>query len=217
MAEELKDYWSDPEPEDPKTTKTVKYVAKSPVDDRIKARIEEYMADLDKSSITVSDRSQIKNLARIEIALEEMSEKLTSIGTMSDKDRKSLSSAYNEFSTQARMISSALGIDRKSRANRGEGEYESYLPRLHQEAQAFLAEHSLMIVCPHCIQDKAHTKIVEGTIIFHFRDDVEWSWNSHCPKCKQPFTIDYTNWQEFTRANIERLGRGNATEEDSIE
>lgn len=209
MAQAPKNYWvSEGEPPKESTDDT---------DIRVQARVDAYLNDLDKSSITISDRSQIKNLARLDIAIEELTAKLSGIADASDKSAKTLSDNLTRLMAQHRQISALLGIDRKSRSNRGEGEYESYLPRLHQEAQAFLAEHSLMIVCPLCIQEKARTKIVEGTIIFHFRQDVEWSWTSHCPKCRQKFTINQDNWQNFTRANIERLGRGNASEEESVE
>lgn len=211
MAKAPQNYWT----EDPKEDE--QKIAKDAADSRIQERIDQYMSDLDKSSITASDRSQIKNLARLDIAIEELTNKLSGIADASDKTAKTLSDNLTRLMAQHRQISSLLGIDRKSRANRGEGEYESYLPRLHREAQAFLYEHSLMIVCPHCIQDKARTKILEGTIIFHFKEDVAWSWTSHCPKCKQLFSINQDNWQDFTRANIEKLGRGNVSEEETIE
>lgn len=209
MAQAPKNYWVS-ENETPKDTT-------DDTDVRVQARVDAYLNDLDKSSITISDRSQIKNLARLDIAIEELTAKLSGIADASDKSAKTLSDNLTRLMAQHRQISALLGIDRKSRASRGEGEYESYLPRLHQEAQAFLAEHSLMIVCPLCIKEKSHTKILEGTIIFHFKEDVEWSWTSHCPKCRQMFTINQDNWHDFTRASIEKLGRGNVSEEETIE
>ncbi len=216
MATELKDYWSDPEPEDPKTTRKVTYVPKdaSSADERIKARIEEYLADLDKSSITVSDRSQIKNLARLEIGIEQLTEKLATIGEVESKSAKALSDNLTSLMAQHRQISSLLGIDRKSRSSRGEGEYEQYLPRLHKEALNFVMENAVIILCPHCVKEKAQVKINEGMIIFHFRDNVAWSWTSACPRCRQEFTINQDNWQDFTRAEIDKIGNLDATDEE---
>jgi len=219
---ELKDYWSDPEPEDPKTTRKVAYVAKD-IDDRsgeqkINERIKSYENDLDASSLTESDRSQIKNLARLEVGIEAFTEKLSNIGESDSKTAKSLSDTLSTLMAQHRQIASALGIDRKSRSSRGESEYEEYLPRLHKQAYNFMAEKSIVIMCPVCINNKAHTKINEGFIVFHFREDVDWEWRSACPSCKQQFVINYGNWQNFTRAAINKIGKlDGKTEDDSTE
>lgn len=213
MTDGLRDYWSDPDEEE---AKPVTFVMKSPAEDRIRKRIEEYMADLDKNSITVSDRSQIKNLARLEISIEELTEKLANIGTVDSRERKSLTDSLTTLMAQHSRISSLLGIDRKSRASRGDSEFEEYLPRVHREAKAFLDEHAVVIVCPNCMGERARVRINEGVIIFHYRDDVQWAWSSTCPRCQQMFTINRNNWKNFTPAAIEKAANDYATssEED---
>jgi hypothetical protein len=204
---ELKDYWSNPDEVDPSEVKTAifKRVGKGDTEGRIAERIRDYEKDFDTTSLTVADRNQIKNLARLEVGIEALTDKISQIGESSPKDTKSLSDTLSVMMTQHRQLASALGIDRKSRANRGESEYEEYLPRLHHEAYEFLSKQAIVIMCLKCARSKSHTKINEGVIIFTFADNVKWSWDSSCPKCKESLHIDQDNWHNYTRYAIDRI------------
>jgi hypothetical protein len=204
---ELRDYWNSEPDDDPSTAKTVTYVPKviNSAEDKIADRIKAYEKDFDVSSLTEGDKSQIKNLARIEVSIESLTERLSSIGESDPKDAKSLSDTLASLMGQHRQLAAALGIDRKSRTNRGDSEYQEYLPRLHREAQEFLERYSVVIMCPACIAQQARIQINQGLIIFHFANNVDWSWTSNCPRCNEKFTINQSNYQKFTRAALSEI------------
>jgi len=180
---------------DPKT--------KQAVDTRIEERIRIYEQDFDLSSLTAVDRTQIRNMAALEIACENISDQLAA-GGHTPSDVKSLSDAINIYMKEHRMQAEALGVSRKTRLNDEESELELYFPRVALEAKDFLYKRALSIVCLECRKSTAQVDIRTGMVLYHlYEEDENWSCQFTCPKCGNPVTIDHHNYRDYLMKKID--------------
>ena len=152
-----------------------------------KSRLEALMSPFDKDTITPNDYISFRNLAEIQMQMDALTEQLRSGEYRSDVSKlKTLNETYAKLSGEARQLQSALGIDRSSRET--QVDTGAAIRHMVQGAQETLRANAVMIVCPAC---KARDVLInQGYILFHFRQDVPWKWESVCPKCGGPVRFE---------------------------
>ena len=93
------------------------------------------------------------------------------------KTVKDLNDTRTALSREHRLLQQALGI---GRAARGEQiNIEEQIRKWREAARARVEKESTPIRCANCVSD-----FNLGFILFHFRDDVPWSFSFQCPKCQ---------------------------------
>jgi len=178
-------------------------------DARIEERIKVYEQDFDLSSLTTVDRTQIRNMAALEIACENIGDQLAA-GGLATNDVKYLSDAMKLFMAEHRMQAVALGIDRKTRLSDEESELEMYFPRVAREARDFLYQRALSIVCLECRRGTAQVDIRTGMLLYHlYEEDATWSCQFTCPKCGNPVTLNHDNYQDYLMKKIDGMSTYN--------
>lgn len=171
-------------------------------------RLKELLDDFDESSVTTTDREQLKTLAELNVLSELANRKsaLMVIGTASPQDIKYVSDSAKSLSGEARQLATSLGIDRKSRVTEEESELETYLPTLHKEAKEFVYKRAVAIFCPHCIAQEARVTLAMGHILYPFLNELKWQFETICPKCKGEIYISQANYTKFLFSELEQGG-----------
>lgn len=157
------------------------------IDTWAKARYDEYLEQFTPE--TLNDEQMLLELCYIEHNLNQIREKVDQSIESGDAHTriKALSDVKRGLLADYNKIQSELGISRSKREENKEIKDE--IPRFIQEANEFLAENSVQIQCPHCLSEPAEVIINQGFILFHFREDVSWSWRQTCPRCHLEFEI----------------------------
>lgn len=171
-------------------------------------RLKELISDFDESTITTTDREQLKTLAELNVLSELANRKvaLMTIGSASPQDVKYVSDSAKALSGEARMLAASLGIDRKSRVTEEESELETYLPTLHKDAKEFIYKRAIAIFCPHCLAQEARVELRQGFILYHFAHELSWTFDTICPKCKGDIHISRANYTKFLFSELEQGG-----------
>ena len=157
-----------------------------PEEDRTLAqRINSLMSHYEPESITANDAQTFRNMAVIEMQMGRIDELLQDEEDVSQL--KILSETYAKLSGEYRQLQSTLGIDRNSRDTQVDTANE--LKRMIAGAKELLEKHSVPIVCPKCLESEAEIKINQGFIVFHFRQNVPWRWESVCPRCGEKMVM----------------------------
>ena len=214
LDEELEDLEEDsPEPVKDKGGKRPRTTPSLEIDldefNRLVAeRLKELMSDFDESTVTTTDREQLKTLAELNVLSELSNRKsaLMVIGSSSPQDIKYVSDSAKSLSGEARMLATSLGIDRKSRVTEEESELEMYLPTLHKDAKEFIHKRAIAIVCPHCLGQEARIELRMGHILYAFAYELKWAFDTICPKCKREIQISQANYQKFLFSELEKAG-----------
>lgn len=195
---------AEPEPIDEEARAAVAVANKR----KIAIREEEYLSQYDPSSVTNTDRGQIRQLATLEIQVESLQDALAQLDMTLPANvvrSKNFSDAITNLSREARLLTVALKLDRKTRQAGSASELEDYLPRLAARAKSFLSQYAIQIVCFECMKSLARTDIRTGLIIYHFADRSGWEWKSICPRCeKNEVVIHANNWWRYTVEGIEK-------------
>ena len=174
----------------------------------VESREAQYVNDFEESSITTTDREQLRRLSELSVLAELSNRKaaIMTLGAASPQDIKYVSDAAAKYSSEGRQLATALGVDRKSRVTDQESELETYLPTLHKEAKDFIYKHAIAIVCPHCLNTEARVELRMGTIIYAFSYELRWTWQSICPKCKGEIVITQNNYTKFLFSELDKAG-----------
>ena len=156
--------------------------------DQIQERYDEYLEQFEPT--TPNDEQMLRQLVSKEIQLDLVRKRMLD-GLQEKEPRHTVQKAFADIESKLlsdyQKIQDELGISYSKRAKMKDVTEE--LPRVIKAAAEFLDEHSIRIACPHCKNEPAEVDIHQGYIIFHFRDDVDWKWESTCPRCNKPFTL----------------------------
>jgi hypothetical protein len=174
-------------------------------DQRAAARIQEYEDEFEADSLTKTDRSQIKRMAKLELAADDATNELTSGKPLTPAQRKALGDTAKALSAEARQLADSLGTSRSKRIDAEQAEQEQFIPKIAREAKEFLYRQAICIICPHCRAEEARVEILAGTIIYHFSFEGQWKWESQCPRCGKMFQIDQNNYLEFLFSTINKF------------
>lgn len=171
-------------------------------------RLKELLDDFDESTVTTTDREQLKTLAELNVLSELANRKaaLMVLGTASPQDIKYVSDSAKSLSGEARQLAASLRIDRKSNLTEQESELELYFPTIHKEAKEFIYKRAIAIVCPHCLAQEARIELRMGHILYAFAYEIKWSFQTICPKCKGEIYISQANYQKFLFSELEKAG-----------
>jgi hypothetical protein len=149
---------------------------KNPV--TFRERMAEYERTMPK--LTLNDRSLLQAMVNMEIQFPDFQKKIA--GSKDGREAAKYQEAYNISLKEYRQIQSALGMDRAQRST--DIDMQTEIDKLVAEATELVENVGRNIACAHCVSD-----FEMGTLIFHFRDDVPWTFNFVCPKCGQPNAI----------------------------
>lgn len=134
-----------------------------------------------------NDLILLQQMVRIELQLGDMQTQLeTSVQDGTRTAAKGWSDMIKTYTAEHRNIQAALGIDRTGRdRSKSQTDLAIYVQDVVQKTSSFLKEHAIKIRCPHCLEAQSSTEIDMGFILFHFRQDVPWSFEFQCPLCEQ--------------------------------
>ena len=140
---------------------------------------------------TPNDEQMLRQLVNKEIQLELVRKQIMK-SLQSDEIRHTVQKALSDIESKQlsdyQKIQNELGISYSKRVKQKDVTEE--LPRVIKAAAEFLDEHSVRISCPYCVNEPAEVNIHQGYIIFHFRDNVDWKWESVCPRCNKTITLE---------------------------
>ena len=153
-------------------TKEVYHDLNRSVDKRVDAYISHF------EGVTPNDIQAFRQMAVLETQMAEVETRLHDAGLLPDELKK-YGELYSKLSGEFRQLQTSLGIDRASRETQVDTAEE--LKKMMKGAQELLKKHGVPIICPKCRED--NVKINQGFVMFHFRQDVTWTWTSQCPKC----------------------------------
>ena len=150
----------------------------------MKNRVDEYLATF--KDITPNDLQSITAMCNLELQMESIENELATSENLKVDDRKKLGELYAKLSTEHRQLQTALGIIRADRES--EMDTAAEINRFKQGAKKKLEEEGIQIACPHCQEKMA---LNQGFVLFHFKANVRWKWESQCPnpKCKKWFVL----------------------------
>lgn len=158
--------------------------------DAIQGRLDKYLVTF--KDVTPNDEQSIIAMCNLEIQMEGV-EKELALRTLDVDSRKKLGELYAKLSTEHRQLQAALGITRSERES--EMDTQAEIKRFIHGAKQKIEEEGVLIACPNCSEKMA---LNQGFVMFHFRDNVRWKWESQCPnpKCKKMFTIQSENFEQ---------------------
>lgn len=134
-----------------------------------------------------NDLLLLKQMARIEVQLEPIQdewEKAVSAGERTAS--KGWSDMVKSLTDAHRNIQATLGISRSARdKTRTREDLVEYIQDIIGKTAAFVDDHAVEIRCPRCVLSPSETEIDMGFILFHFRQDVDWSFEFECPLCQE--------------------------------
>ena len=142
-------------------------------------RLDEYLASYDR--ITPNDRQSFNAMVTLELNMEKIQAQLAT--SLEPVDRQKLSDAYTSLSREHRQLQDALGIGRARR--KSEASAQDEIEKLRAGAIRFMDKHTIKITCRAC-----RTGINLGFVAYHFKDHVPWKFQSVCPKCSQPISLE---------------------------
>jgi len=161
-----------------------------------RARLDAYLKTLPK--VTLNDITLLENMVSMELEMERLRNKMPD-----EKDgleARKLSEAISNYSKEYRLIQDSLGIGRSQRST--EIDMQSEVDKLVEESTVLVEKSGVPISCHFCKSDYEM-----GWVLFHFRDDVAWSWTFACPACKQVNHV--TGDIEFTEIRSRENRNGN--------
>lgn len=129
----------------------------------------------------------LRQMARIESQLDTIQENWeTAIADGERTASKGWSDMLKSLTDEHRAIQTTLGISRSSRdRTKSREDLADYIQDIIGKTARFLDEHTVQIRCPECKRSPAETEIDMGFILFHFRQDVPWSFEFECPLCQE--------------------------------
>lgn len=151
-------------------------------------RLREY--ELAYENLTPNDRAGFRTLVAFDMELDDIRTKLRNANADA---RSKLNSTAADISRERRQLETALGIGRATRKQETNAQDE--VNRLRDGAQDFVEKHGAKITCTHCV-----SKFDMGWVLFHFRDEVHWTFRFNCPKCKTPNVIRGEKDEEVVEA-----------------
>lgn len=133
----------------------------------------------------------LRQMARIEVQLEPIQDQWeTAVAEGNRTASKGWSDMVKSLTDAHRNIQQTLGISRSSRdKTRTREDLVEYIQDIIGKTAEFVDDHAVQIRCPKCVLSPAETEIDMGFILFHFRQDVEWSFQFECPLCQEPVTL----------------------------
>lgn len=143
-----------------------------------KERMAEYERTMPK--LTVNDRALLGAMVNMEIKFPIYQKQIADC--KDGREAAKFQEAYNNSLKEYRLIQSSLGMDRAQRST--DIDMQTEIDKLVDEATVLVDDLGRNIACSHCTSD-----FEMGTVIFHFRDDVPWTFNFICPKCGQLNTM----------------------------
>lgn len=158
-------------------------------------RVDAYISNFE--GVTPNDIQTFRQMAVLEQQMVEIEARLQLKEQLDPKDLKTLGELYTKLSGEFRQLQSVLGIDRSSRETQVDTAAE--LKKMIGAAKELLKKNSIPITCKSCAEKGV--VIAEGYVLFHFRNDVKWSWDSVCPQCGN---------------NIHLEGKGKNNDEPSV-
>jgi hypothetical protein len=154
-------------------------VAKTKHRRTVEMRVKEYLSTFQDP--TPNDVQSLNSMSNLEVQMEGIEDELLGENLRVD-DRKKLGELYARLSAEHRQLQTALGIIRSDRES--EMDMAAEFKRLIQGAKQKISEEGIRITCPHCFEKMA---LAQGLILFHYKVNVKWKWESQCPnpKCKK--------------------------------
>jgi hypothetical protein len=157
--------------------------------DEIEKRYTEYLEQFEPQ--TPNDENMLRQMVNKEIQLELVQKRMMD-GLQEENPRHTVQKAFADIESRLlndyQKIQTELGISYSKRVKQKDVTEE--LPRIIKAGAEFLDEHSVKIVCTHCLSEPAEVEINQGYIIFHFSDDVPWRWESTCPRCNKQVILE---------------------------
>ena len=155
----------------------------------VKSRVDAYLQVF--KDPTPNDYQSIAAMSNIEEQMESIEDELATSKDLKVDDRKKLGELYAKLSTEHRQLQTALGILRADRES--EMDTAAEIKRFIHGAKQKIADEGIVIACPHCSEKMA---LNQGFVLFHFKANVKWKWESQCPnpKCKKMFVLKSENF-----------------------
>lgn len=142
---------------------------------------ERYRAyELAYDNLTPNDRTSLKTLVALEIQIEQA--QVDMLIQENVLNRAKIGDSIATLSREHRQLQDNLGISRARRKQETNAQDE--VNRLRDGARAFVENLGVLIACGHCA-----SKFEMGWILFHFRDDVPWTFTFTCPRCNEVTTL----------------------------
>jgi hypothetical protein len=148
----------------------------------IEQRVDAYISNFE--GVTQNDIQTFRQMAVLEQQMVEIETRLLDKGLI-PAELKTLGELYTKLSGEFRQLQSILGIDRSSRET--QVDTAEALKRYVHGADELLKKHAVEIRCPKCVAKEV--VINQGYIMFHFRNDVTWTWTSRCPQCGEMLVL----------------------------
>jgi len=129
----------------------------------------------------------LRQMARIESQLDTIQDSWeVAVADGNRTGAKGWSDMVKSLTAEHRNIQKTLGISRSDRdKTRSREDLAEYITDIIGKTAKFVDEHAIQIRCPHCALSPAQTEIDMGLILFHFRQDVPWSFEFQCPLCQE--------------------------------
>lgn len=186
----------------------------------IEETMNRYLSEIDDETLTEMDRDNVQILAQFVVSAKRQTLGIAMrANDFSPQEQKSANESARALSNEARQLSAALGIDRKSRMTGDQSELELTLPKIFAEAQEYIYEHSIAICCLECRNSKAQIDIRSGMLLYHFFDeDPEWSATFKCMReeCGNIFTINKDNWTDYRMKTLDEIEPPEEEEEEEF-
>jgi len=157
----------------------------------VERRLQEYLSVYEAE--TPNDVSVLRRLCASDIVLERLNERWINLSTHngSPTEIKALVESITKISAENRQLQMHLKIDKSSR---GEGEDAGKkLMDYIQAAKKIMHQQGFPIICAACAKSESKTVNLYGFIVWHFEQDVDWSFTFTCPRCKATMTYTKDN------------------------
>lgn len=187
------DFGSEPLPMETEAKFKIPEVDSASVQARFDKYLQHYEAD------KPNDRHLLLQLCRYELALEKFTEQYTTILSNPDANPRevtALTNAISKLNKEYLDTQKALGIGKTDRMEQQDAGVK--LIDYIRQAKKMLVRQSFPISCPYCC--KGEDRIMEqyGILIWHlmFDEDVAWSFQFTCPRCKTVVVVNQDNVQD---------------------
>ena len=143
------------------------------------------------TNVTPNDMIGITEMARIELALGLVDQKLRRLGEkpvadISSNDIKTLAEVKSTLTKNLQSLEKSLGIDRASREQ--ESDVYVIVERVKRQARELIEKRRRELYCANCA--KADIKTYLGFLMFHYdANDVPFEFKTLCPKCGEPVVV----------------------------
>lgn len=168
---------------------------------RVKEIVRSYLEHFTRP--TPNDLVQIEEMAQIQLGLEELNRRLTTIMRNSkdkdgSRDLEVLAKTRKDMLSSFQALEKNLGIDRESRHQ--ESDTVSMFEMVKGQALELMKKRSRSIICPNC--EKNGQVFNAGFVVFHFdKNNLNWQFTWHCPRCNQDVSVFPAKRRELEAAH----------------